>query len=137
MKTIKSINQQIEVKSNNGGNGFYVLYGEIKRNENGEYFYTEFARENPRTIPVNEMPEEVKEYLENEISKYNELNNKDMMVECDGEIMTLEQAEKVGKPIYDVTDEYIESILNQAYDNYVTGNNKEVLTAVNRGMKIK
>ncbi len=65
MKIIKSVNQQIKANIMGGGNSFYVLFGDITQDESGKYFYTEYVKENPRTIAVDEMPDECKEYIVN------------------------------------------------------------------------
>lgn len=63
MNLIISVNQQIKCNIMGGGNSFYVLFGDIFQDEQGNYFYTEYAKENPQTIAVNNMPEECKNYV--------------------------------------------------------------------------
>lgn len=59
--------------------------------------------------------------------------NNDKIVECNGTIMTLEQAEKLNKPIYEVSDNYINSILDQSYQAFVNGEGNAILSAKNNG----
>ena len=68
MEFIKSVNQQIRMKRNDGGNSFWCLWGDIEKDENGQYFYTEYAKENPRSININDCADEVKNYLLSEIT---------------------------------------------------------------------
>jgi hypothetical protein len=63
--------------------------------------------------------------------------NKDKIVECNGNIMTLEQAEKLNLPIYEVSDSYIESILDQSYQAFMSGIEQTILKAKNNGKRIK
>ena len=67
MKFIKSLNQSIPQRRNDGANAFWCVYGDIVQDENGELFYTEFSNDEPRIIPVNELPEEVKRYVLSEL----------------------------------------------------------------------
>jgi hypothetical protein len=53
----------IKMKRKDGANAFWCLFGFIEQNKNEEYFYTEYAIENPRTIAVKEMPEECKQCI--------------------------------------------------------------------------
>lgn len=63
MKFIKTVNEHITQNRKDSGNGFYVLYGYIEQDKTGEFFYTEYARDNPRTIAINDMPGEVKKRI--------------------------------------------------------------------------
>lgn len=62
--------------------------------------------------------------------------NKDKMVACSGTIMSLEQAEKLNMPIYEVTDDWVNSILDQSYQAFINGENNKTLSAENNGKRI-
>ena len=63
MKFIKTLSQSIKQKRNDGANAFWCVYGDIVQDKNGELFYTEFSKDEPRIVPVNELPDEVKRYV--------------------------------------------------------------------------
>jgi hypothetical protein len=63
--------------------------------------------------------------------------NKYMIVECNDTIMTFEEAEKLDLPIYEVSDSYIDSILEQSYQAFMNGEEHKVLSAKNTGKRIK
>lgn len=63
MEYIKEVNGSITQNRRDGGNSFWWIYGYIEKDERGELYYTEYAKENPRSIKINECPKEVKEYL--------------------------------------------------------------------------
>jgi len=62
--------------------------------------------------------------------------NKDKMVACNGTIMSLEEAEKLNMPIYEVSDDWVNSILDQAYQAFMNGESKKTLSAKNNGKAI-
>ncbi len=59
------------------------------------------------------------------------------IVECDNKIMTIEEAERLGKPIYEVSDDYISNILSQSYNVFLEGKGSLKLKAENNGKRIK
>lgn len=63
MKFIKSLSKSIQQKRTDGANSFWCVYGDIEQDENGVYFYTEYSKDEPRVIPVDELPDEVKRYV--------------------------------------------------------------------------
>lgn len=63
--------------------------------------------------------------------------NKNKIVECNGTVITLEQAEKLNMPIYEVSEGWINSILDQSYQAFINGEDKKVLSAKNNGKRIK
>jgi len=69
MKFIKSVNQSIKQKRTDGANAFWGIYGDIVQDENGVLFYTEFSNDEPRIIPVDELPDELKRYVLSELKE--------------------------------------------------------------------
>lgn len=68
MKFVKEINLHIKQKRTDGANSFWCVWGEIYQDKNGIYYYTEYAKENPRTAKVNDLPIEVKEAILKEVA---------------------------------------------------------------------
>lgn len=63
MKFIKSVSEHIKQRRTDGANAFWCLWGDILQDDNGIYYYQEYARENPRITTVNELPYKVKKYV--------------------------------------------------------------------------
>ena len=63
MKFIKSVNKMISNNRIKGGNSFWNVWGDILQDYNGNYYYQEYAKENPRTALVSELPLEVQNYI--------------------------------------------------------------------------
>jgi len=69
MKLIKSVSQSIQRKTSDGSNSFWCVYGDIVQDKNGVYYYTEYSKDEPRIIPVDELPDEVKRYVLSELKE--------------------------------------------------------------------
>ena len=63
MKYIKSINEQIKQRRFDGANAYWCLWGDILQDDNRNYFYKEYVKENPRITLVNELPTEVQKCI--------------------------------------------------------------------------
>ena len=63
MKFIKSVNGMVNNNRVKGGNSFWNIWGDILQDDNGNYYYQEFVKENPRIALVSELPLEVQNYI--------------------------------------------------------------------------
>jgi len=63
MKNIMPINQHIQMRRTDGANAFWCMFGNIHQNEEGEFYYTEYTMENPRSVKVDDLPEECKKVI--------------------------------------------------------------------------
>jgi len=63
MKNIMPINQHIQMKRTDGANGYWCMFGNIQISEGGEFYYTEYTMENPRSVKIDDLPEECKKVV--------------------------------------------------------------------------
>jgi len=63
MKHIMPINQHIKQRRTDGANAFWCMLRDIQQSEGGELYYTEYTMENPRSVKVDDLPEECKKVV--------------------------------------------------------------------------